>query len=120
MKLAENIKAHVQKKCLNLSYNNHLQQNHAQYNTSHTNSVNLMQLNAAQLLLIKKMHRFQNNLCFYCEKSKHFKNKYIKTIKITVFKKRNCESSVYQEISSYRETYQETSHEKLQYNCAVN
>ena len=69
------------------------------------NSVNLMQLNAAQLLLIKRMHRFQNNLCFYCEKSEHFKNECMKAVKITVFRKKNHESSVYQETLNYRETY---------------
>ena len=95
MKLAENIKAHAQKKCLNLNHNNHFQQNHTQYNTSHMNSANLMQLNAAQLLLIKKMHKFQNNLYFYYEKSEHFKNKCMKTVKTIVFRKRNHKSSAY-------------------------
>ena len=120
MKLAENIKAHTQRKHSNLSYNNHLQQNHIQYNTSHTDSADSMQLNAAQLLLIKKIYRLQNNLCLYCEKSEHFKNECMKAIKITVFRKRDCESSAYQKTSSYRETYQETSHEELQYNHTVN
>ena len=120
MKLAENVKMHAQRKCLNLSHNNHFQQNHAQYNTFHTDSADSMQLNATQLLLTERMHRFQNNLCFYCEKSEHFKNKCMKMIKTTVFRKRDCESSAYQETSSYKETYQETSHEKLQYNYAVN
>ena len=120
VKLAENVKMHAQKKCLNLSHNNHFQQNHAQYNTSHMNSVNSMQLNAAWLLFIERMCRLQNNLCFYCKKSEHFKNECMKVIKIIVFKKRNCKSSMYWETLSYRETYQETSHEELQYNCVVN
>ena len=77
------------------------------------NSADLMQLNAAWLLLIKKMYRLQNNLCLYCEKSEHFKNECMKAVKTTVYRERDCESSAYQETSSYKETYQETSHEEL-------
>ena len=120
MKLAENTEVYTQKKYLNFSHNNHLQQNHAQYNTSYMNSINSMQLNAAWLLLIERMCRLQNNLCFYYEKSEHFKNKYMKVIKIIVFRKRDCKSSAYWETLNYRKTYQETSCEKLQYNYAVN
>ena len=95
MKLAENTEVYTQKKYLNFSHNNHLQQNHAQYNTSYMNSINSMQLNAAQLLLTERMCRLQNNLCFYCEKSEHFKNECMKAVKTTVFKERNHKSSAY-------------------------
>ena len=66
------------------------------------------------------MCRLQNNLCFYYEKSEHFKNECMKIIKITVFRKKDCESSAYQETLNYKETYQETSCEELQYNHVIN
>ena len=119
MKLAENAETHAQRKCSNLDYNNLHQQNHFQYNIFHMNSADSMQLNATQLLSIKKMHRLQNNLYFYCEKTEYFKYKCTKAAKITVSKRHDCESSVYQETSNYRKAYQKTFHEEIQYNHTV-
>ena len=59
------------------------------------------------------MCRLQNNLCLYCEKAEHFKYECMKATKIMISKKHDCESSAYQETSSYKEAYQETSHEKI-------